>query len=112
MQQELLNCLSEAMPYAVARRGDVRSSGSGDFIVRRSEPVYCKSTDGFAGMMLVSVDRYSSAVAARLAFESIGDPGDDYVELLSPAWFVPEGGLLCCFPEDPDLYSGENDCPF
>jgi len=84
MQQELQNCLSEALPYAIAHRGPIRRSGSGPFIVRRHEAVFCKSTDGFAGTMLVAEDCFPDLAAAVAFIEVAADRYDDYIELVSP----------------------------
>lgn len=60
MNQELLNCLSEALPYAIVKRGQVVPTGSGGITVTVHCPVFCKSTDAFAGTMVTAIHRVSS----------------------------------------------------
>lgn len=62
---ELQNCLAEAMPYAVALRGEIKVEGEGPVEIMVREPVFCKATDGFAGMMTVKIVKMADEIAAR-----------------------------------------------
>lgn len=57
-QSEALNCLAEAMPYAAAARGEIPVHGEGEFEFQVSEPVYCRATDAFAGMLTTAIYRF------------------------------------------------------
>lgn len=64
-QSELQNCLSEAMPYAVEKRGPTPHYGEGPVTVTVTEPVFCKSTDGYAGMIISEIRHFFTETAAN-----------------------------------------------
>ena len=73
---ELQNCLAEALPAAVARRGPVIPTGSGDVEIRVTETVYCRATDAFAGNILTEVHRVHDRAAADAWIASRFNGGD------------------------------------
>jgi hypothetical protein len=63
-QSEAENCLREAMPAAIENRGPIVIEGFGHIEVTVKIPVFCKSTDAFAGMMEVRKIRFRSQALA------------------------------------------------
>lgn len=72
---EAQNCLSEAVAYA-AERTEVRRVGSGPYIIRVQYPVYCRATDGFAGMVTVEVRRFETSDEGKQWWADKGDAED------------------------------------
>lgn len=80
--QELLNCLSEALPYARERAAPIEYSGTGRFTVTIQYPVFCQSTDAFAGCITSAVHREPSREQAEAwLMEKYPEPGDLYVQI-------------------------------
>ncbi len=105
-QSEAQNCLAEALPWAIAQRGEVKEEGEGPIRLIVRHPVFCRATDGFAGTMIVAIIRFATREAAmdRLNAEYEADPEID-CELQDPT-FVPE-------PVTTDsVDSNDDDCPF
>jgi len=80
--QELLNCLAEALPHAQVHADPIEYSGTGRFAVTIQHPVFCKSTDAFAGCITVAVHREPSEEQAEAwVAENYQEPHDLYVSI-------------------------------
>lgn len=61
---EQQNCLEEARIVAISDRGPIPHHGHGPFTVTVSSPIYCRSTDAFAGYMVREIRHFPSREAA------------------------------------------------
>lgn len=98
-QSELQNCLAEALPWAVERRGPIETTGDGEIIVEIRTPVYCRATDAFAGMMLAARHRVKTPEEAgdwvTVNWPSTGDDYDPQVNVIVPEYMR---GPITAFP--------------
>lgn len=103
-RSEAQNCLAEALPWAIAQRGEVKEEGEGPIRLIVRHPVFCRATDGFAGTMIVAIIRFATREAAmvRLNAEYEADP-EINCELQDPT-FIPEPA--------PVREETEDNCPF